>query len=60
MQSSVSDGRLDIFDDFLRKWEPVTELSSEEHVIVDTGRSIERSLARLRERLPTWPEGLDA
>lgn len=57
-QSTVSDGRLEIFDDFLAKWEPVTELSDEDHVVLDTSRPIEDSLAVLRERMPVWPDEL--
>lgn len=56
---SVSDGRLEIFDDFLAKWEPVTELSPEEHVVVRTdGPGEDEPLRTLRARLPMWPEGL--
>jgi hypothetical protein len=58
MKTSVSDGRLDIFDDFLTKWQPVSELPPEAHVVIDTTQPIETSLRALRERLPMWPEGL--
>ncbi len=54
-RESVSDGRLAIFDDFLREWEPVSELSAEEHLVVDTGRPIEEVLDALSGRLPMWP-----
>ena len=54
----MSDGRLEIFDDFVAKWEPVTELSEEDHVVLDTSRPIEDSLAILRERMPVWPDEL--
>jgi len=33
---STSDGRADIFDDFVRSYEPVTELADSEHVRVDS------------------------
>ena len=59
METSVSDGRLDIFDAFLTKWEPVTELPPEVHVVVDTTLPMEASIATLRARLPLWPEGLN-
>lgn len=52
---SVSDGRLEIFDDFLASWEPVVELPAEEHVVLDTGAPIEANLATLRARIPMWP-----
>jgi aminoglycoside phosphotransferase family enzyme/predicted kinase len=58
LEESVSDGRLEIFDDFLKKWEPVEELPEDEHLPVDTERPIEETLAWLRDQLPTWPEGL--
>ena len=51
-ESGVSDGRLEIFEDFVGKWEPVTELSPSEHIVVDTTRSIEDTMDAVRERLP--------
>jgi predicted kinase len=48
----VSDGRLEIFDDFVRTWEPVTELSAAEHIVVDTTFPIDQTMHVLRERLP--------
>jgi aminoglycoside phosphotransferase family enzyme/predicted kinase len=51
-KGGVSDGRLEVFDDFVRKWEPITELDASEHVVVDTARPIEASMKVLRERLP--------
>lgn len=55
---SVSDGRLEIFDDFLAEWEPVTELSPSEHVVVRTDGPMDEAMRELRARLPAWPEGL--
>lgn len=55
---SVSDGRLEIFDDFVARWEAVDELSAAEHVVVDTGRPLPETTAALRARLPTWPPRL--
>jgi hypothetical protein len=56
---SVSDGRIEIFDAFLAKWEPVAELPPEEHLVIDTGeRSLDENLSALQSRLPTWPEGI--
>ncbi len=44
---SVSDGRLEIYDDFVARYEPVTELASTEHVAVDTSGPLEQSIERL-------------
>ena len=54
---SVSDGRLEIFDEFVAKFEPVTELPPAEHFVVDTERPLTASLHGLLEELPSWPEG---
>jgi hypothetical protein len=56
-QRSVSDGRLEIFDEFLARWEPVDELPPQEHLIVDTCLPLETNVARLRNELPVWPQG---
>ena len=48
----VSDGRLAIFDEFAARWQPAGELSLEEHVVLDTSRPLEESMAVLR-RLTT-------
>jgi aminoglycoside phosphotransferase family enzyme/predicted kinase len=48
---SVSDGRLEIFDDIRRSFEPVTELSPERHLVLDTSQPFDEVLARLRERI---------
>src|SRR6185295_16940836 len=47
---SESDGRIQIFDDFVAQYEPVTELDPSEHVVVDTSGSVEQALAALRSR----------
>jgi len=60
LQTSVSDGRLEIFDDFLKRWEPVDELPAEEHLVVDTERPIEEVIDSLRGPLPVWPDDLNA
>jgi hypothetical protein len=54
---SVSDGRLEIFGDFSAGFEPVTELSAHEHLVLDTSREPETSLAILRGRWNSWPKG---
>jgi uncharacterized protein len=53
--ASVSDGRLEIFDDFLAAWEPIDELPPEQHVILDTTQPLENNLRALRSLLPLWP-----
>lgn len=55
--SAVSDGRVEIFDDFVAHYEAVTELPPEEHVVVDTSRPLETNLEELRARVDTWPRG---
>jgi uncharacterized protein len=54
---SVSDGRLEIFDAFVQKWEPVDELPADRHLVLDTSRPTETNVERLRSRLTTWPTG---
>ncbi len=56
--SGVSDGRREIFDEFVTRWEPVDELPAAEHVVLDSTRAVAECLALLRRRLPTWPSGL--
>jgi uncharacterized protein len=51
---SISDGRLEIFDEFVAQYEPVTELPAQEHGLVDSGGSLASSLEQL-ERLPALP-----
>lgn len=55
-EESVSDGRLEIFDDFVAHWEPVTELAAQEHLVVRTDGPIEDALSALGERIPLWPD----
>jgi predicted kinase len=45
--ASVSDGRLEILDDFMRSYEAVRELPSSEHIALDTSGSLDKSLAAL-------------
>jgi aminoglycoside phosphotransferase family enzyme/predicted kinase len=45
---SVSDGRSEIFDSFVRSYEPVTELSASQHVRLDTSPEKARVDVRLR------------
>lgn len=57
-QASVSDGRLEIFDDFVARWEPVDELPAGEHLVIDTTGPLADNLVVLRNALQTWPAGL--
>jgi aminoglycoside phosphotransferase family enzyme/predicted kinase len=57
-ETSVSDGRLAIFDAFLARTEPATELPASERVVVDTARPLETTLAELDEHVRSWPAGL--
>ncbi len=57
-ESNVSDGRLAIFDAFRARVEPVTELGVGEHLVVDTERPLDTTLAELDRHLLTWPPGL--
>jgi uncharacterized protein len=56
--ASVSDGRLEIFDDFVARWEPIDELPADEHLVIDTAGPLANSLVVLRNALRTWPPGL--
>ncbi|MFO0589115.1 MAG: AAA family ATPase [Polyangiaceae bacterium] len=55
---SVSDGRVAIFDDFAKAWEPVVELPSHEHTIADTSLTERETHRRIRAHIATWPRGL--
>ncbi len=57
---SVSDGRLEVLDDFVKRFEPVTELPPAEHLVIDTSAGLARELSRVRARVATWPRGLVA
>jgi predicted kinase len=52
---TVSDGRIEVFDDFARSWEPVDELDPSEHVVLDTSESVAANLATLMRTLPGAP-----
>lgn len=55
----VSDGRREILQDFIDRWERVDELSPGEHFVVDTGQAREATRQNLSRRLPSWPPGLN-
>ena len=57
---SISDGRLEIFDDFVAKWEQIDEFPAHEHVVLDTSQPLDRTMGTLRGLIETWPEGLDS
>ncbi len=59
-EANVSDGRLEIFDDFVARWQPVDELPEIEHSIVDTSKPLGTNVAALRRRIATWPAGLSS
>jgi aminoglycoside phosphotransferase family enzyme/predicted kinase len=48
---SVSDGRIEILDAFADSYEPIDELSVEEHMRVDTSQPIEVTMQQIRERV---------
>jgi len=56
--ASVSDGRLEVFDDFCARFEAIDELAAAEHVVLDTTRPLTETLAILRPRVAAWPAGL--
>jgi aminoglycoside phosphotransferase family enzyme/predicted kinase len=59
--SSVSDGRLEIFDDFVASYEPVSQhdgFAPEEAIVLDTGEPLHVTTKKLREHVSTWPVGL--
>jgi len=57
-RDTVSDGRLAIFDDFVRDWQSVSELPAEEHIRVDTSCDPEETHEKVKARVATWPAGL--
>jgi len=56
---NVSDGRPEILDAFVARFEPIDELSAEEHITLDTTRPFEANVSVLRSRIPGWPTGLE-
>lgn len=57
-ETGVSDGRLEILDELVSRWEPVEELTSDVHLLLDTSEPIEENIATLRRQVPTWPPGM--
>jgi len=59
-EGGPSDGRLDIFDDFAARFEPVDEFLAPGHIVIDTSRDRATLLTKVRELLVTWPPALVA
>jgi predicted kinase len=57
-ERGVSDGRLELFDDFCARWEPAAEVRPAEHLVLDSSRPLAHSLAELRRAVAVWPRGL--
>ncbi len=57
--ASVSDGRLAVFDEFCRRFEPMTELGPSDRVVLDTTRGTD-PVEAIRHVVATWPIGLNA
>jgi aminoglycoside phosphotransferase family enzyme/predicted kinase len=58
LSTGVSDGRLEILDDFLARWEAVDELPRHQHLEIDTAVHFDVTEARLREQIALWPSRL--
>ena len=57
---AVSDGRLEIFDDFVASWQTVDELPEGEHIVVDTARPRQESVREIETVVASWPRGFNA
>jgi hypothetical protein len=44
-----------IYDALAVRWEPADEIAPEEHVVLDTARPLEESVAAIEAQLPLWP-----
>lgn len=60
VENEVSDGRIEIFDEFAKSFEPVTELPAEEHIKADTSEPLPITIESIRPFLGVWPKGLTA
>jgi predicted kinase len=56
--ASISDAGVDLFEEFVRHWEPVDELPEAEHLVMDAEQPLAARLEKLGLQLPTWPSGL--
>jgi predicted kinase len=57
---TVSDGRLDVFDSFVARYEPMLELEARRHLVLDTSLPEASTMSALRRTLACWPRGLEA
>lgn len=60
VENEVSDGRIEIFDEFAKSFEPVTELAAEEHIKADTSEPLSITIETIRPLLGVWPKGFVA
>ena len=58
-ETSVSDGRLELFGAFCARVEPISEIADAERIVCDTERPLADTLAALGGRLRAWPKGLN-
>lgn len=56
--TAVSDGRKEIWDDFAARFEPISELAEDVHIVLDTESSLSKNLSVLSKHVPMWPQGL--
>lgn len=54
-RTTVSDGRLDIDEDFRASWEPAREIPADEHIVLNTAAPVDGNVATLRASLAMWP-----
>ena len=58
LRPAVTDGRLEILDDFAARWESVDELAGHDVQVLDTSQPLDANIDLLGKRLETWPAGL--
>lgn len=56
-EAHVSDARVELFDEFAKRFEPIDEFGPEEHIVADTSRPVTETLRQVGARLPAWPSG---
>jgi len=56
--SSVSDATAGVLEAFLAGYEPVVELSRDEHAAIDTAGTPEAALVQAKRIVATWPQRL--
>ncbi len=57
-RTGVSDGRLEILDQFMARWEPVVELLSCEHMTVSTTIDLDETVGQIARHLGALPAAL--